>query len=75
MVGIAQCVCNVFSSEINSTELEARNPLTPLRRHGTHFQPSSTQAGLVWGPLVPPSSGGPVLQKLLGQEYVGAKAN
>jgi len=25
------CVCNVFSSEINSTELEARNPLTPLR--------------------------------------------
>jgi len=24
-------VCNVFSSDINSTELEARNPLTPLR--------------------------------------------
>jgi len=25
------CVCYVFSSDINSTELEARNPLTPLR--------------------------------------------
>jgi len=24
-------VCNVFSSDINSTELEARNPLSALR--------------------------------------------
>jgi len=28
------CVCNVFSSDINSTELEARNPLTPFRSEG-----------------------------------------
>jgi len=30
-IDVCNCVCNVFSSEINSTELEARNPLTPLR--------------------------------------------
>jgi len=30
LCSLCKCVCYVFSSNINSTELEARNPLTPL---------------------------------------------